>query len=183
MTTLYFNGCDEKSTTEQIEINAVITSKSTMRKGRNNRQLTESEIARRGTVRSNLVVAYLRGDLQALNDNTLYESQVNATYHLLRTVKWRGDYFKRVHLHRIPFLTTGLLQIIVPQMTNLEMLGIYKCPLIHVGDAMKLLHIIRLDRMKGRENQVSLDFYPRLHVGPLIQDGNPNTVGGFGATW
>ena len=185
MTLLYFNGCEKAPTLEQTKINAAITSKktSTKKKEKGEKALTESDIARLGMVRSNLVIAYLRGPERTLMETCLYEAQVNASLRLCETVKWRGDHFKRVHLHRLPFLTTDLLRILVPQMTNLEMLGVYRCPLIHVGYAMQLLEIITLDRMKGREHQVSLDFYPRFHIGPVIEDGNPQTIGGFGPTW
>jgi hypothetical protein len=103
-----------------------------------------------GTVGSNLVVTYLRGPQRRLMEQNLYEAQIYATYQLCQTVRWRGHNFRRLHLHRVPFLTVGLLQLIIPHMTNLEMLGVYRCPLIHAGHAMKLLEIITLDRMKGR---------------------------------
>jgi hypothetical protein len=62
-------------------------------------------------------------------------------------------------------------------------LGIYKCQLIHVGETMKLLDIIRTDRPLERENQVSLDFYPNFHLGPVAVPGNPYSVGAYGVTW
>ena len=71
-----------------------------------------------------------------------------------------------VHLHCVPFVTVGLLAILIPQMTNLEVLGIYKCPLIHIGHGLELLNIIKSDRPKGKEHQVKLDWYPNYHVGP-----------------
>jgi hypothetical protein len=68
-------------------------------------------------------------------------------------------------------------------MRNLKVLGVYKCQLIHIGDTMKLLEIIRTDRPKGRDNQISLDFYPNFHIGPIPVLGNKHTIGGYGPIW
>lgn len=181
MTNLFYNGCENEPTPQECEVNAIITSRKRSRKAA--KSLHEARISRKGIVRTNLVIAYLRGEARTRMEHSLYESQAWATFQLCQTVKWHGDNFKHVHLHRLPFITVDLLQILVPQMPNLEMLGVYRCPLIHVGDGMRLLSIIRVDRMKGRENQVTLDFYPRLHVGPRVEAGNEYTIGGFGATW
>lgn len=92
-----------------------------------------------------------------------------------------SDYFRNVQFHRIPFLTVDLLALLIPQMPKLEVLGVYKCPLIHIGHGMKLLQIIRTDRPLGEENQVDLDFYPRLHRGP-IESPSEYCVGAFGVS-
>jgi hypothetical protein len=94
-----------------------------------------------------------------------------------------ADFFQNLQLHRIPFLTTELLALMVPKMRNIKILGIYKCPLIHVGETMKLLDVIKTDRPLERENQVSLDFYPNFHLGPSDDPGNPYCVGSYGVTW
>jgi hypothetical protein len=94
-----------------------------------------------------------------------------------------ADYFQNLQLHRVPFLTTDLLSLLIPKMRNLKILGIYKCQLIHVGETMKLLDIIKTDRPLERENQVSLDFYPNFHLGPVEEPGNPYSVGAYGVTW
>lgn len=134
-------------------------------------------------VRPNLIVTHVRSPTRVLMDKTLYESSIWPIYQLCQTVRWRGEHFRRIHLYRIPFLTVDLLDILIPSMRKLEVLGVYQCPLIHVGHGMKLLKILLVDRGKDHENRLSLDFYPRLHVGPAIQIGNPYTVCGFGATW
>ena len=68
-------------------------------------------------------------------------------------------------------------------MRNLQVLGIYNCQLIHVGETMKLLDIIRIDKPLERENQVALDFFPNFHLGPVEEPGNPYSVGSYGVTW
>lgn len=47
---------------------------------------------------------------------------------------------------------------------------------------MWLLEIIRTDRMLGKEDQVSLDFFPNYHVGPKESLGE-YCVGTYGASW
>jgi hypothetical protein len=94
-----------------------------------------------------------------------------------------ADYFQNLQLHRVPFLTIDLLSLLIPKMRNLKILGIYKCQLVHVGETMKLLDIIKTDRPLERENQVSLDFYPNFHLGPVEEPGNPYSVGAYGVTW
>jgi hypothetical protein len=94
-----------------------------------------------------------------------------------------ADFFKNLQLHRIPFLTTNVLSLIIPMMRNLAVLGVYKCQLIHVGDTLKLLDIITTDKPHGKENQIALDFYPNYHVGPISFPGNNYCTGSYGPTW
>lgn len=73
--------------------------------------------------------------------------------------------------------------MVVPLMTKLKVLGVYRCELIHVGDAEKLLEIVRKYRSygSGKTHRVKLDFYPRFHVGPR---NNPaGRKGSYGVTW
>lgn len=97
-----------------------------------------------------------------------------------------ADFFQTIHLHRIGFLNTRLLTLLIPKMRSLKALGIYQCPMLHVGETMKLLEIIKTDRPLERENQVYLDFYPMYHQGPGdLPSGvrNPFFRGEFGVTW
>lgn len=94
-----------------------------------------------------------------------------------------ADYFQNLQLHRIPYLTTDVLSLIIPPMRNLKVLGIYKCPLIHVGDTLKLLEIIQVDKPLEKKNQISLDFYPNYHQGPIPFPGNKYHQGTYGVTW
>ena len=94
-----------------------------------------------------------------------------------------ADYFRNLQLHRIPFLTTAVLDLIIPMMRNLNVLGIYKCQLIHVGDTLKLLEIIQTDKPKGKDAKIALDFYPNYHVGPVSFPGYEYCTSSFGVTW
>ncbi len=55
--------------------------------------------------------------------------------------------------------------------------------MIHFGETMKLLEIIKTDRPLERENQIYLDFYPLYHQGPIEIPGANSFVGNFGVTW
>jgi hypothetical protein len=68
-------------------------------------------------------------------------------------------------------------------MRKLEVLGVYQCQLIHVGDTLRLLEIIRTGRGSGMTEEITLDFYPRFHVGPLRIPGSDNCTGSYGVTW
>jgi hypothetical protein len=94
-----------------------------------------------------------------------------------------ADYFQNLQFHRIPFLTTAVLSLVIPPMRNLKVLGIYKCPLIHVGDTMKLLEIIQVDKTLDKKNQISLDFFPNYHQGPIAFPGSKYHQGTYGVTW
>ncbi len=86
-------------------------------------------------------------------------------------------------MHRVPLLTTQVLELIIPCMPGLEKLGIYNCQLLHIGSTVKILDILRMDRPRGRENQISLDYFPNFHQGPADTSGSPYAIGPYGATW
>jgi hypothetical protein len=91
-----------------------------------------------------------------------------------------ADYLGNLQLHCVPFLTHQVLALLIPGMRNLTVLGIYKCQLIHLGHTLKLLDIIKLDKLLDYENQISLDFYPNFHTGPI--DGI-HATGAYAVSW
>ncbi|EKD18197.1 hypothetical protein MBM_03969 [Drepanopeziza brunnea f. sp. 'multigermtubi' MB_m1] len=94
-----------------------------------------------------------------------------------------SHHFKNIQLHRVAFLSTHHLTLVIPRLVNLEVLGIYQCPMLSIAEALRLLEIIQIDRPPGRENQVSLDFYPMYHQGPVLPADNVLHQGEFGVTW
>lgn len=66
-------------------------------------------------------------------------------------------------------------------MRNLRHLGVYKCELIHFGETLVLLDLIRADRPLEWRHQVNLDFYPNFHRGPF--DSDTFYAGPYGVTW
>jgi hypothetical protein len=94
-----------------------------------------------------------------------------------------ADNFRNLQLHRIPFLTTQLLTLLIPKMRALQVLGIYNCPLIHIGNTLELLGIIKMDKPLEKEKQISLDFYPNYHQGPPCTAGGESWTGTYAVTW
>jgi len=94
-----------------------------------------------------------------------------------------ADNFRNIQFHRVPFLSTRVLTLLIPHMRRLEVLGIYKCQLIHLGEGEELLNIIRTDRPLGKEYQVQLDWYPNYHDGPEFRPGRLDCTGRYGVTW
>jgi hypothetical protein len=76
-----------------------------------------------------------------------------------------------------------LLALVVPEMRRLKVLGIYRCEMIHLGDTMKLLEILRKDRGSGMTKKVALDFFPRFHEGPVWVQDCVYYTGSYGVTW
>ncbi|KAI9648289.1 hypothetical protein NHQ30_002921 [Ciborinia camelliae] len=95
-----------------------------------------------------------------------YVDQVINLHKMCRAMYNFGKYMQNIQFHHVPFLTTHILALVIPEMTKLRVLGVYNCQLIPLTEGQELLHIIQRDRPHGCENQVSLDFYPTYHVGP-----------------
>jgi hypothetical protein len=97
-----------------------------------------------------------------------------------------ADNFRNLQLHRVSLLTVELLTLLIPNMKNLRVLGVYRCPLIHIGHTLKLLKAIKMDKPLEKENQVQLDFFPNFHIGAVDFLGTENAefcTGSFGVMW
>ena len=139
----------------------------------------ERDPALQGSVASVVVVTPIRNQ----NGKANYTQQVDNLYKMMLSVNNFADYFRNIQFHRVPFLTIDILELLIPEMRNLKVLGVYKCQLIHIGNTMKLLELIKKSKLVEYENQVSLDFFPNYHIGPIIVPGNPGTVGSYGVAW
>ena len=93
------------------------------------------------------------------------------------------DFFQNLQFHRTPFLTKEILALIIPSMRNLKHLGVFRCPLIHIGNTLELLEIIKTDRPIEKERQVNLEFFPNFHIGPVKIPGTTYFTGEYGVTW
>lgn len=98
-----------------------------------------------------------------------FVEQVKHMKLLAMSVRNFGHCLRNVHFHRVPFLSIRWLHILIPYMTKLNTLGIYNCQMIHIGVGLMLLDILTEDRLKGKENSVSLDFYPNWHEGSTLR--------------
>jgi hypothetical protein len=100
----------------------------------------------------------------------------------VRAIHNFSDFLYNVQFHRVPFLTIGLLNLLIPGLRNLKVLGVYKCLLINISHTIKLLEIIKEDKPLEKENQVYLDFFPNYHQGPTCT-GHEGWTGSYGVTW
>lgn len=91
----------------------------------------------------------------------------------------QGEFLQTLQLHRVPFLTIDFLALVIPGMRRLQSLGVYKCQLINITHGLRLLQILQVDKPRGRENQVHLDWYPNSHQGP----DNDIWTGNYGFSW
>lgn len=78
-----------------------------------------------------------------------------------------------------------MLSFILRSCPNVEMIGVYECPLIHCGDIPCLLDLIHeiKNRQRRREGLLlikAFDFFPRYHGGMPFEDSRAAT---YGLTW
>ncbi|TGO88838.1 hypothetical protein BPOR_0139g00120 [Botrytis porri] len=95
-----------------------------------------------------------------------YVTQVKNLNKMCMAMHNFSEFLQNIQLHHVPFLTTHILALVIPEIRKLKTLGVYNCELIHLFDGIELLNIITRDRLRGCEHQVDLDFYPAYHVGP-----------------
>ncbi|KAM0168746.1 hypothetical protein ACHAPF_010663 [Botrytis cinerea] len=119
----------------------------------------ESEFQARA---SSVVVVTPTKDTEPIN----YVTQIKNLNKMCLAMHNFSEFLQNIQLHHVPFLTTHILALVIPEMRKLKTLGVYNCELIHLGDGIELLSIITRDRLRGCEHQVDLDFYPAYHVGP-----------------
>ncbi|KAF4472300.1 hypothetical protein FALBO_791 [Fusarium albosuccineum] len=108
------------------------------------------------------------------------------TMQLLITLHNRQNVITVLHFHQTALLDRRLVAVILRDLPNVKMLGIYECPLIHVGDVLCLLDLINevnKNRPKGEVRLGSFDFYPRYHSGMPYKKGPSNTSSTYGLTW
>ncbi|CEI64567.1 unnamed protein product [Fusarium venenatum] len=104
---------------------------------------------------------------------------------LVFAIAKRSQVIEVLHFHKAPLLDRRLLAIILRACPNVTMVGIYECPLLHLGDVtflLDLIHEVNLERdEKNLPHIDSLDFYPRYHSGmPYKNEGEYET---YGYTW
>ncbi|KAK8142155.1 hypothetical protein G3M48_009266 [Beauveria asiatica] len=87
-----------------------------------------------------------------------------------------------LHFYQVPFFDRRILAIILRACPNVTMLGVYDCPLIHLGDLIPLLDLIyEINTERKLQNKPLIggfDFYPSFHKGLSAEDEH----GVFGLT-
>ncbi|OAA61553.1 hypothetical protein ISF_05632 [Cordyceps fumosorosea ARSEF 2679] len=89
-----------------------------------------------------------------------------------------------LHFHNTPFFDRRILAIVLRACPYIVTLGVYNCPLIHLGDVIPLLDLIyEINSERRRKNTpliTSFDFYPSFHQG-LAGSGRNESVYGLTA--
>ncbi|KUJ24369.1 uncharacterized protein LY89DRAFT_679531 [Mollisia scopiformis] len=127
-----------------------------------------------GSVSAHLVITPMRRP----EGPASYVEQVRNLRLLKLSVLNFGHSLRNIYFHRVPFISINNLSLLIPQMAKLEILGIYNCRLMHLATGLKLLELLKVDRLKGKENSVALDWYPNYHLGP-----ETGAVGTYGVCW
>ncbi|KAM3562533.1 hypothetical protein MY1884_001737 [Beauveria asiatica] len=87
-----------------------------------------------------------------------------------------------LYFYQVPFFDRRILAIILRACPNVTMLGVYDCPLIHLGDLIPLLDLIyEINTERKLQNKPLIggfDFYPSFHKGLSAEDEH----GVFGLT-
>lgn len=112
-----------------------------------------------------------------------YETQITNFHKLTIAISNFSRNIANIQLHCVPFLSVASLRIIIPNMTKLQTLGIYQCPMIDLSAGDDLFALIKEDRPLGKEYQVNLDWYPRRHHGPQQKPGRKWATGCYAVTW
>ncbi|OAQ99814.1 hypothetical protein LLEC1_02909 [Akanthomyces lecanii] len=80
-----------------------------------------------------------------------------------------------LHLYETPFLDRRVLAIVLRACHNVTMLGVYNCPLIHLGDLVPILDLIYEINEERRHVSMPLiaafDFFPSFHPGLSVPHG------------
>ncbi|KAF5027769.1 hypothetical protein F66182_147 [Fusarium sp. NRRL 66182] len=112
---------------------------------------------------------------------------LNSTFKLLHNIFNRKHMLRVLHLHKTPLLDRRLLAIILRSCPLIKMVGVYDCPLFHVGDVICLLDMIHEVNVERRREQrpivEALDFYPRYHSGMPHRGNGHQDSQTYGLTW
>ncbi|PHH83441.1 hypothetical protein CDD82_757 [Ophiocordyceps australis] len=130
------------------------------------------------------------------NSNQFNRTRANPVFHsgswydllslkeMLERIWAQRFVIKVLYLCKIPLLDRRIVAIILRSCPNIQMVGIYDCPLIHFGDViclLDLIHQVNADRRKQKLPLLtSFDFFPRYHSGMPFQHECAET---YGLTW
>lgn len=86
-----------------------------------------------------------------------------------------------LHFHQTPFFDRRVLAIVLRACPHVTMLGVYNCPLIHLGDLIPILDLVHEINEERRLRNAPLisafDFYPSFRAGLTVSEGQAPIYG------
>ncbi|EFW98594.1 hypothetical protein CMQ_4446 [Grosmannia clavigera kw1407] len=126
-----------------------------------------------------------RTEVMATTSRTVNKQSQTDTFknvvQLLRATHNFQHNIQVLHLHRIPFVDMRIIGSILHagNLPKLQEFGVFNCELIHYGNSLELLDMIRQRELHGARRLDFFDFFPRYHEGP----DDINREGSFGVSW
>ncbi|KAI1282752.1 hypothetical protein F5Y07DRAFT_409762 [Xylaria sp. FL0933] len=117
------------------------------------------------------------------HEATDFARSMMAHYKLLHLAHLNGHTIKHLILHGMPWLNIETLERIVPEMIQLEALGVHQCFLLTLGDTQPLLHTINgINDKRAKLNQphIAADYTPFYYRGPPYKSDGTGHVGEYG---
>ncbi|KAI2641151.1 hypothetical protein GGS21DRAFT_487489 [Xylaria nigripes] len=112
-----------------------------------------------------------------------FPRSLHAHYKLLHMTFLNGEFIKHLVLHGLPWLNVSALECILPEMRELETLGVHQCFLMTLGETLPLLRAINninSTRPQFGDPFIRADFTPFYYRGPHYEKDGTGHVGEYG---
>lgn len=92
----------------------------------------------------------------------------SANTSVVRSFEQYGSNLRAVRFHQVPMMDVRVLELLLPTMPKLEVLGLIDCELLHLSCVNPILDVVHWNSTKVQK-KLKLDFYPRSHSPPSQQ--------------
>ncbi|KAL2877695.1 hypothetical protein SGCOL_007033 [Colletotrichum sp. CLE4] len=96
----------------------------------------------------------------------LYVAEMSYNIPMLRSLFQFGGALTALRLHEVPMMDIRILELILSACPVLEILGVFKCELLHVAHINQILDLVFQRATKTGKKLRSLQFYPRSYTEP-----------------
>ncbi|KAF6837792.1 hypothetical protein CPLU01_02901 [Colletotrichum plurivorum] len=94
--------------------------------------------------------------------------EFNYVLPMLRSFEQCGSNLRAVRFHQVPMMDVRVLELLLPTMPKLEVLGLIDCELLHFASVNPILDVLHWNSIKVQK-KLKLDFYPRSYSPPSQQ--------------
>ncbi|KAK6214718.1 hypothetical protein QIS74_07737 [Colletotrichum tabaci] len=99
--------------------------------------------------------------LEEVTSHHLREISYNVP--LLRSLSQYGGALKALRLYEVPMMDLRIIEMILMACPKLEIMGIIKCELLHVGHINDILDLVHWNSKRVAKKPMNLQFYPRAY--------------------